>query len=314
MTAGLSFRERALGGLWGAVVGDALGLPVEFASRKERKKDPVTGMRGYGAHHHPPGTWSDDASLILCTVESLLHGFDLRDMGQHFVRWRREGHWTPGGKAFGIGGTTQSAVIRLSRGVDPELAGDDDVDSNGNGSLMRILPVGLRFFDFPVNEILSYAHQASSLTHRHLRSQMACGFYCLTASALLRGMPPLDAYSYAVTTAGKAYAKRPYSAELREFERILSPSLHKEPESHISSGFYVLETLEASIWCLINSGSFKEAILKAVNLGGDADTTGCVTGGLAGCSYGATSIPGEWLQQIARRADIEALFEAFTRI
>jgi len=102
----ISLRDRLLGGLWGAVVGGALGVPVEFRSREERKRDPVTDMRGYGTHHQPPGTWSDDSSLVLCTVDSLVnHELDLHDMGQRFVRWYREGYWTPWGKVFDIGGT-----------------------------------------------------------------------------------------------------------------------------------------------------------------------------------------------------------------
>lgn len=174
----VSLRERVLGGAWGAIVGDALGVPVEFTDREERKKHPVTDMRGYGSHDQSPGTWSDDSALALCTVESLLNGFDLHDIGQRFVRWYREGHWTPGGNVFDIGGTTRSAIISLSRGTDPEVAGDDE-NCNGNGSLMRILPVALRFADSTADQLLFRVHQASSLTHRHLRSQMACGFYCL---------------------------------------------------------------------------------------------------------------------------------------
>jgi ADP-ribosylglycohydrolase len=303
---------RILGGLWGAIVGDALGVPVEFTSREERKRDPVTDLRGFGAHHQPPGTWSDDSSLILCTVESLLDGFDLNDLGQRFVRWYREGYWTPCGKAFGIGGTTRNAIIRLSRGANPETAGDDDENCNGNGSLMRILPVALRFAGSSVEQLLYYVHQASSLTHRHLRSQMACGFYCLTAASLLQGSVPLDAYRCAIEAGGKAYTRHPYSQERAHFQRLLSGAIHQLPEPQINSGFYVIDTLEASLWCLINSSSFEEAVLKAVNLGGDTDTTGCVTGGLAGIYYGIGSIPRNWMEQLARAREIEILFAHFS--
>jgi len=310
----VSFRERVLGALWGAVVGDALGVPVEFTSREERKKDPVTDMRGFGTHRQPAGTWSDDSSLTLCTAESLLNGFDLKDMGQRFVGWYREGYWTPWGKVFDIGGTTRNAIIRLSRGADPETAGDKDENCNGNGSLMRILPIALRFADSSVEQLLYYAHQASSLTHRHFRSRMACYFYCLIATSLLNGSAPLDAYRCALETGAKTYGRHPYSQELRHFDGLLSGSIHQMPEQKINSGFYVIETLEASLWCLINSASFEGAVLRAVNLGGDTDTTGCVTGGLAGIYYGIGSISRNWMDQIARAKDIEALFEEFSNL
>jgi ADP-ribosylglycohydrolase len=303
---------RILGGLWGAIVGDALGVPVEFTSREERKRDPVTDLRGFGAHHQPPGTWSDDSSLTLCTVESLIDRFDLNDIGQRFVSWYLEGYWTPWGKVFDIGGTTRRAIDRLAQGVDSEQAGDNDVDCNGNGSLMRVLPVSLRFADAPMNELLSCAHLTSSLTHRHLRSQMACGFYCLIAVSLLHGLAPLDAYTYAIETGAEAYGRLPHAPELRHFDNLLSGSIHQLPEFRINSGFYVIDTLEASLWCLINSSSFEEAVLKAVNLGGDTDTTGCVTGGLAGIYYGIGSIPRNWMEQLARAREIEILFAHFS--
>ncbi len=307
----VSFRERIQGGLWGAIVGDALGVPVEFTSREERKRDPVTDMRAYGTHHQPAGTWSDDSSLLLCTVESLLHGFDLHDMGQRFVRWYREGYWTPWGEVFDIGGTTRRAISRLEQGIEPEMAGDSDENSNGNGSLMRIIPIALRFADSPPEELLSYAHRVSSLTHRHPRSLIACGFYCLMVAELLKGSEPLDAYRRAVEIGLKTYAKPHYVHETAHFLKFLSGRIHELSEPDIGSSGYVVDTLEASTWCLLTSSSFEEAVLKAVNLGGDTDTTGCVTGGLAGCYYGVESIPTKWQEQIARKAEIEAVFERF---
>ncbi len=305
-------RERILGGLWGAVVGDVLGVPVEFTSRGKLQCNPVTGMRGFGTHHQPPGTWSDDGSLLLCTVESLLKSeFDLLDMGQRFVRWYREGYWTPWGKVFDIGITTQRAVGRLERGVDPEQAGDSDEKSNGNGSLMRILPVGLRFADASVDSLLGYAHRASSLTHRHPRSQIACGFYCLMVAGLLRGLSPLEAYARSVDTGLKVYAKPQYLAEMAPFRKFVSGRIHELPEADMGSGGYVIDTLEASVWCLLNATSFEEAVLKAVNLGEDTDTTGCVTGGLAGVCWGLKAIPGEWIDQLARTGEIDRLFQRF---
>jgi ADP-ribosylglycohydrolase len=191
------------------------------------------------------------------------------------------------------------------------MAGDSDEGSNGNGALMRILPIALRFADSSPDELLTYAHRASSLTHRHPRSLIACGFYCLMVAQLLKGSTPLDAYRSAVDLGLKTCAKASYLAEMAPFLKFVSARIHELSESDIGSSGYVVDTLEASTWCVLNSSSFEEAVLKAVNLGGDTDTTGCVTGGLAGCWYGIESIPGEWLEQIARKDDIENLFKSF---
>ncbi len=308
---GISLKDRMLGGLWGAVVGDALGVPVELIGRGVRKKDPVLDMRGYGTYHQPPGTWSDDSSLLLCTAQSLLAGFDLNDMAQRFVRWRREALWTPWGEVFDVGGATDAAICRIERGVPPEAAGGVSEKDNGNGSLMRIMPVGLRFALAPMEELLDHVHRASAVTHRHHRSQMACGIYCLINAALLKGVAPAAAYASSVENALVAYERHPFGPELFHFQRFLSGRIQDLPEPQMDSGGYVVHTLEASVWCLLNSASFSEAVLKAVNLGGDTDTTGCVAGGLAGICYGLPAIPRGWIDAIVRKDDIEALFVEF---
>src|SRR5271170_4194670 len=141
-----SKRERILGGLWASLTGDALGVPVEFKDRATVQANPVSDMQGFGTYHQPPGTWSDDSSLLLCSTDSLVrHEFDTEDMGRRFVAWSREEMWTPHGKVFDIGTTTAKSLSRISSGVRAESAGGDTEYSNGNGSLMRILPVSIRF-------------------------------------------------------------------------------------------------------------------------------------------------------------------------
>ena len=176
----ISKRERILGGLWGSLVGDALGVPVEFKDRATVQADPVKDMRGFGSHRQPPGTWSDDSSLLLCSVDSLVrHEFDAEDMGKRLLSWYREELWTPHGKVFDVGVATSRALALIARGMRAEVAGGDDQFSNGNGSLMRIIPVSLRFVEHPTKELLDRVHRASAITHRHPRSQMACGFFTL---------------------------------------------------------------------------------------------------------------------------------------
>ena len=147
-------HDRIRGGLWGAIVGDALGVPVEFQDRAILECTPVLGMRGFGSHNQPPGTWSDDSSMTLCTIESLLEtGFDTDDMGRRFVDWYNAERWTPWGKVFDIGMTTRSALLAVARGTKADLAGGITESSNGNGSLMRILPVALHGVHVSVPEM-----------------------------------------------------------------------------------------------------------------------------------------------------------------
>jgi len=310
----ISPTSRVLGGLWGAIVGDALGLPVQFLSRQDVLKKKVTGMTGYGTFNRPPGSWSDDSSLLLCTVEGLVTGYDTRGIGRLFVKWMYEGYWTPWGEAYDIGKTTSDAVGRIKQGVDPERAGGSDERDNGNGSLMRILPIALFFAHHPEEKMLEAAHRVSCLTHAHPRAQMACGFYCLMAAELLKGVAPQEAYERSIAKAGEAYSKMPFESELHHFQRILSGKLGKADSSTINSSGYVVDTLEASIWCLLTTNSYSDAVLKAVNLGEDTDTTATVTGGLAGLHYGLSTIPDEWIKTIIRFADIDAILKQFERM
>ncbi|RYD71075.1 MAG: ADP-ribosylglycohydrolase family protein [Verrucomicrobiaceae bacterium] len=308
-----SSTERTRGALWGALTGDALGVPVEFQSREAVKRNPVTGMRGFGTHNQPAGTWSDDSSLLLCSTESLVEsgGFDGRDMGERFVRWEAQAYWTPHGRVFDIGIATSQALSRIANGVPAEAAGGADEFSNGNGSLMRILPVALWFATSPTATLLDAVHRASSLTHRHPRSQMACGLYALLVRELLLGQPPEAALQRALFNFAAAYDEPPYLAERPHFQQLEVGHLSELPESAVASSGYVMHTLTASIWCLFTSSSFEETVLRAVNLGSDTDTTGCVAGGLAGLLYGVSSIPAEWLGLLARRNEVKGLFDRF---
>lgn len=305
----ISREDRMFGGLWGAVVGDALGVPVEFKGRDVRKKDPVTGMLGYGTFGLPPGSWSDDSSLMLCTAESLLDGFDTGRMGDLFVRWFTTGLWTPHGQAFDVGHGTRQAISAIESGIPAEQAGGTQEGNNGNGSLMRILPVALYCEGMAEEDILLHAHRASSITHGHPRAMMACGIYCLMTGALLRGLSPSDAYLNTMDNVKNLYRRRPFSKELSHFDRLLAGNIGALPEDAIESDGYVLHTLEAAVWCLVTTGSYREAVLAAVNLGLDTDTTAIVTGGLAGICYGIKAIPREWRDQIVRKEDIDILFD-----
>lgn len=309
--AAMNEHERVLGGLWGSLVGDALGVPVEFQNRAAVRADPVTGMRGYGMHGQPPGTWSDDSSMLLCTVESLIeHDFSLPDLAQRFLRWDREAYWTPHGVVFDMGIATSYAIQRIAMGTTPLECGGRDVYDNGNGSLMRILPVCLRFAGADDETYVQRIEHASSVTHGHRRSLMACVMHGLVARRLLRGECPAPAVTAAQKEFQALYETR-WPDELPAFGNILSPGLGDFPENEICSGGYVMETLCASLWCLLATDNFRDCTLLAVNLGGDTDTTGCVAGGLAGLAYGLNAIPQEWIASLARREDVAVLFDSF---
>jgi ADP-ribosyl-[dinitrogen reductase] hydrolase len=282
-------------GIWGLVIGDSLGVPVEFKSRDYLRQYPLTDMIGFGTYNQPEGTWSDDSSLALCLADELAKGLNLQEIGNSFVKWFYENHWTPHGEVFDIGISTREAIIRLKKGEKAEIAGSWEENSNGNGSLMRILPLL-----FEVEKIkdrkerFELIKKVSSITHGHIRSCLACFYYLEFASFLNSEVkyPITDAYKVANHSLIKLTEQlniNPKEVEL--FSRITNGKMIELQENDIQSSGYVIHTLEASIWCMLTTQSYKEAVLKAVNLGGDTDTTGAVVGGLAGLYYGMKSIP-----------------------
>ena len=296
--------------LFGIAVGDALGVPVEFNSRQSIAENPITDMIGYGTYDLPPGTWSDDSSLTFCLAEALTEDFDLNKIGNTFVKWHKENFWTPRGNVFDIGIATRQAISRLAQGVQPDRSGGFDETDNGNGSLMRILPLLFYIKDKPINERYEITKQVSSITHGHIRSVIACFYYLEFARQLLLGISKLETYINLQNEITNHLSSLSIDlAEIALFDRLLKNSIHELTADEIHSSGYVLHTLEASIWCLMTTDNYREAVLKAVNLGSDTDTTGAVTGGLAGLLYGIDDIPEQWLQKIARYEDIEDLAE-----
>lgn len=227
-----------------------------------------------------------------------------------FVRWFGEAHWSARGTVFDIGNATRTAINRLAKGCIPEQAGGQAADDNGNGSLMRILPVALRLARRPLDEIAEIATRASRLTHAHPRSCLACSIYCVLASRLLAGETPIEARKQTVDFI-QTWVGTPVS-ELVHFTRALSPDLEFVPREEIESSGYVVHTLEAAFWCLLTNRDYRGMVLAAVNLGSDTDTTGCVVGGLAGIHYGINAIPHEWLAVLPRQQELDQLSGEFT--
>ena len=317
---GTELKDKILGGILGLAVGDALGVPVEFQDRESLRRNPVTDMRGYGTYKQPPGTWSDDTSLTLCLIDSLAKkGFNARwkldsnfpepdytDIMQKFLSWMYKGKYTAHDEVFDVGIATRKALQRFRDGNDPLECGGTTEQDNGNGSLMRILPIAFYLHRLiekmsryapggrPASVSFCYIHNISSLTHAHKRSQIACGIYVLIAYFILSDEE--KNLKQAIDSGLKAaksdfynknlYEREEYAKELKHYKRLFKKDFAKLSVEEIKSTGYVVDTLEAALWCLLNTDNYKDCVLKAVNLGGDTDTVAAVAGGLAGMFYG----------------------------
>lgn len=305
-------RNIYLDAIMGVVVGDALGVPVEFSEREELKENPVTGMIGYGTYNLPAGSWSDDSSMTLATLESLKEGYDLKDMMDRFAAWMNEGAYTPFGEMFDIGNGTSMAIMRYLRTGNVSTCGGKTARENGNGSLMRIMPICLYCYDEYNNKKISrqkaleMVYGVSALTHNHMRSKIACGLYYFMVKALLDESGNLtERLQKGLNEGFEMFSDDP---ECRYYLRVKNLDTFKETvEKDIRSSGYVVDSFEAAVWCLITTDSYEKAALKAVNLGSDTDTVAAITGGLAGLYYGYESIPENWLEVIQRREWIEEL-------
>ena len=302
-------------GIIGFVIGDTMGVPVEFNSREKLLLNPVTEMLEYGTNNMPKGCWSDDTSMTLATMDSIIKCKEINtnDMADRFIKWYRNGEYTATGIMFDIGTTTQQALIKYQRGIDiaSKCGGEREYD-NGNGSLMRMLPIAYYCFfkGLEDTEILKIVKEVSSITHRHPISILGCYIYVRLAIELLKGKGLLQAYQeikkldYSYFTEDTIY----------KYERILNNDIGLYNIDEISSNGYIVSTLEAVIWTLINSKSFNEAIIKAINLGEDTDTVGACVGGLAGIYYRIENIKQKWKDNILRYDYIINICKEFEKI
>ena len=292
-------------GIIGLIVGDALGVPVEFQSRTILHENPVTGMRGYGTYNKPQGTWSDDSAMALATMHSIVqrHGIDYDDMMGKFVKWLYDAKYMQGNDTFDYGITTSTAInryVNLKPALESGCSGDRD---NGNGSLMRILPLAyIKDIDYDTIE------NVSALTHAHKRSKIACVLYVEMAKSMLENKD-LSIDEHVKNACDKIRNYYEGDNELEKFNRIFNDEL--DDVDTIESGGYVIHSLESTIHCLKNTDNYKDAVLKAVNLGKDTDTTAAICGGLAGIYYGFDEIPVHWIDTVEQIDKVFALCEKF---
>lgn len=307
-----------LPGVMGVVVGDALGCPVQFKTREQISDNLVTGMRGYGTFNLPAGSWTDDSSLTIAELSSIKDKqcIDLNDIMKRFTDWLDKGDYTPYGTAYDIGLTCERAIENFRRSKDVKTCGLNKESDNGNGSLMRILPVCIFVYEkvkegaMSEDEGIRLIHDASSLTHGHRRTLIACGLYyfCIKNIIDFRDEKTIFECLKDGLAEGKEFYRKDILnlTELSYFGRMFdTDEFAKLDSKSISSSGYVLSSIEAAIWSLLSTDSFESALLKAVNLADDSDTVGAIAGGLAGLYYGYDSIPEEWLNEIKRREWIE---------
>ncbi|MBQ3163472.1 MAG: ADP-ribosylglycohydrolase family protein [Lachnospiraceae bacterium] len=303
-------ENRFFGGLYGACVGDILGVPVEFSTRQERDADPVREMRAYGTYHQPFGTWSDDTSLTLCLIDAMTQRFSLDTLAKNCIAFYKNAQFTPHGEVFDIGNATRVAIEKMASGILPMECGGKNENDNGNGSLMRVLPIAYYGMQSEENELISLIEEVSSLTHAHRRSKFACIFYVVYAMQLMKKADKVGAYEKTVDFMMKKCSQN-YESEFVVFDKVLNKKCIYEEREKINSSGYVVDTLEASLWSFFHATSYKETVLNAVNLGGDTDTIAAIAGGLAGIYYGFQSIPDSWIQSIVKKTEIQKLFSLF---
>ncbi len=296
------------GAIFGFAVGDALGVPVEFMDREVLRKNPVTDMREFGTHNQPMGTWSDDTSMTLATIESLSGGFDVEDMMNKFSDWLNEGYMSATGVVFDVGIGTCSALKKFKNGVPALSCGGSDEFDNGNGSLMRILPIAFYTFEMSFEERVKIIEDVCMLTHGHVRSHIGCCIYVQFAIELLKGNPKEKAIRKAIKKVSDYYEDE---AELKSYKRIIDGEVFLLSEDEISSSGYVVHTLEAVLWVLFSTDNYRDCVLAAVNLGSDTDTVGAIVGGLAGICYGMKSIPESWVNVVAKADEIKRICSDF---
>lgn len=292
--------DRALGALMGLAVGDALGTTLEF--RQRDSAPPVTDMVGGSPFRLRPGEWTDDTAMALALAESLIHcdGLDERDLMDRFVSWWRSGEYSCTGTCFDIGITTREALQRFERAGQP-IAGRTDPNTAGNGSLMRLSPVALHAVGRPDADLAQLATRQSATTHGAQACLDACRLFAAMLFEAIQGAP-------------RSQIMRTVVSDVHEsLGPIIAATYRGARREQILSSGYVVHTLEAALWCVSRTTSFRDAVVLAANLADDADTVAAVTGQLAGAIYGLQGIPGEWRERVAWSGRIQALGQSLCK-
>ncbi len=333
----ISESDRIIGSLYGFFVGDALGVPVEFLNREVLLNKQIKTMEEYGTHNQPKGTWSDDSSMVLATIDSMYNNKSMllnddfvnyTDLMVNFSNWKNEGKYTPNNNVFDIGISTSDAISKFDYNRKNPFCGNNSINSNGNGSLMRILPISIyshycihSTYEFVIkNDSYDVIKKVSSLTHSHDLSTMSCYIYSYFIDYYMELLDVKKAYNLTrkyFTDIFEGKIKKEYGnldIYIKYFSRLIYNDISTLNINEIKSSGFVIDSLEASIWCILTSNSFNEAVLKAVNLGNDTDTIGALTGALAGLIYGVDSIPKEWINSLQKKEYLDEMVKKYLDI
>lgn len=299
-------------GIIGHAIGDAMGVPIEFCIREKLQENPLTEMVGFGTHDVPEGSWSDDTAMEISLMESFIdnNGFNYDDIMKRWIDWIKFGKYTPTGRIFDIGRTCLKAIRNYEAGLTKaEESGGKDINSNGNGSLMRILPVAyyINKNNSSKEEIYELVKKVSSMTHGHEISILGCYIYVLYINHLLNGKDKFESYNLIKDEDYSMFSED----ALDKYKRILKDNINELEMNDISSRGYIVDTFEASLWVTLTTNNYKDSIIKAINLGNDSDTVGAITGSMTGIIYSYDSIPNEWLEKLQRREYLENLCDKF---
>lgn len=291
-----SRKEKYIGAMLGLACGDALGTALEFSPRGTFA--PLKDMIGGGPFGLEPGQWTDDTSMALCLAESLVdrNGFDPLDQMNRYLNWWRWGYLSSTGSCFDIGNTVRSALARFEKTRDP-YSGSSDPNQAGNGSLMRLVPVVLYGFNSP-EQLLVLAADSSRTTHGAAEAIESCQLFASVLHGALLGEDKAELLRHL-----------PATWHQQKVAELASGAFLQKDESQLVGSGYCVQSLEAALWCFFKTDSYSAAVLRAVNLGDDADTTGAIVGQLAGAYYGAAAIPNKWVALLTMRQDIENLAE-----
>lgn len=308
-------KSQLLGSIYGFIIGDALGVPVEFLQRNEFN---ITDMVGYGTYEQPKGTWSDDSSLMLCLIENINENGSYDSLMKKFSMYKKEGYMTPFNYMFDIGISTEKAITSFDYGYSPLNCGGITTISNGNGGIMRISPLAFSLAyidDFKKRSEITMNY--SSLTHKHPISLIGAVIFVEVLYGLSKNKD-LKILLKEIKENIKNLTFENYDdSEIKQsylnYVRIFSENLEYREEKTISSSGFVVDTLESALWCVLTTRNYKDAVLKAVNLGEDTDTIGAITGAIAGIIYGYDSIPKEWLDELQNKNLLERHINPFVK-
>lgn len=294
-------RKNIKGAIMGAIIGDALGVPFEFKNKEEIGKVKIKKI----------DKWSDDSSMILCTMQSLveLEDYSSKDIADKYIKWLYEGYWTPQGIVWDCGSTTAHA-LRLYRrhGI---LTGVNDEDACGNGSLMRVIPI-LFYVNQNIENRFDIIREFSSITHSNIKCIIACAIYIELGLNLLNGMDKKTAYSTMQKTIIDKYKE--YPEELNLFSKILFHNIYEYNPDSLSGNGYVICSLESALYSFMSCNNYIKSIITAISFGEDTDTIACITGGLSGLYYGYNKIPKRYIKRLDRAEDIIKLLNNFVDI